>query len=187
MTNDLTQADKSDLRKLEQQVDRCVKTFREAGNALREIRDRKLYRGEHKTFPDYLRARWSIGKSHAYRLIEAADFVETSPSGDEIETEGEARRAIAQQRQATADEHGDIPPDDPDEDAGEWDDAIDPGKPDDFTGPDPDEEPTPYEQFQMRLDGFCAAQMRCIADLTWPAMCSVMATAADEWHSREDR
>ncbi len=99
---------------------------------------------------------------------------------------------IGKSEQATADEHGDILPD---EDAGEWDDAIDPGKPEDFTDPDeepgdlPDYdplEPTPYDQFEERLDGFCRAQMRNIDDLTWPLMCSVMATAADNWHSRED-
>ncbi len=196
MTNDLTQADKQDLRKLEQQVQRGVTGFREAGAALQEIRDRDLWRGDHPSFEAYCQSRWGFKANYARRIINAAKVVESVPNGTEITTEGEARRAIAQQRQATADEHGDILSDDPDEDAGEWDDGpeIEPEEtdlPDEDDGADSagcsrHEEPTPYDQFEERLDGFCRAQMRNIDDLTWPLMCGVMDTASQEWHSRGD-
>ena len=45
-----------------------------AGNALKCIRDKKLYKDEFKTFAKYCQARFKISKAHAYRLI---DFAKT--------------------------------------------------------------------------------------------------------------
>ncbi|MEX2175882.1 MAG: hypothetical protein WD872_16085 [Pirellulaceae bacterium] len=42
------------------------------GAALAEIRDSKLYRSPHRTFELYLRHRWQMERSYAYRLIEAS-------------------------------------------------------------------------------------------------------------------
>lgn len=56
------------------------------GKALVEIHDRKLYRSVgFQSFDSYCEARWSLGHSTAYRLIDAARVVaaiEASPVGD---------------------------------------------------------------------------------------------------------
>ena len=40
-----------------------------AGQALKQLRDRKLYRETHSTFADYVRARFDYSKRAAYYLI----------------------------------------------------------------------------------------------------------------------
>src|SRR4051812_18679653 len=53
------------------------------GNALREIRDGRLYRERAQTFEEYCRERFKLSRPHAYRLIGAADVVDNlSPRGD---------------------------------------------------------------------------------------------------------
>lgn len=79
----LSPAEVDRLSELEQVVERGVQTFVEVGNALAEIRDQRLYRAEHATFEGYCRERWSMGRSHAYRMIDAAEVVKAvSPIGD---------------------------------------------------------------------------------------------------------
>lgn len=80
------------LAELETIVERGQQTFLEVGNALREIQERKLYRGTHATFAEYLKEKWSISKAHAYRQIKAAKTVEASPVGDTIQNEHQARQ-----------------------------------------------------------------------------------------------
>ena len=50
--------------------------FRSVGEALREIRDARLYRAGYKTFDAYAQARWGLARSRAYQLIDAADVVD---------------------------------------------------------------------------------------------------------------
>ncbi len=58
--------------------------FYEIGKALKEIRDSRLYKLTlFETFEAYARARWDIGRSQAYRLINAYSVVgNLSPIGD---------------------------------------------------------------------------------------------------------
>lgn len=58
--------------------------FYEIGKALKEIRDSRLYKLTfYTTFEAYIRARWDIGRSQAYRLINAYSVVgNLSPIGD---------------------------------------------------------------------------------------------------------
>ena len=58
--------------------------FYEIGKALKEIRDSRLYKLTfYATFEAYVRARWDIGRSQAYRLIDAYSVVgNLSPIGD---------------------------------------------------------------------------------------------------------
>lgn len=72
------------LRRLEQIVSKGIRTFIEVGEALAEIRDRKLYVvAGHTRFDTYLRERWGMSRSHAYRLIDSARVQEAlSPTGD---------------------------------------------------------------------------------------------------------
>jgi len=80
------------LAALEDVIERGVQTFIEVGNALREIRDSRLYRAEYVTFDDYCRERWGMQRAHAYRQIEAAGVASAlSPIGDTPLNEAQAR------------------------------------------------------------------------------------------------
>ena len=90
----LTDTEYDDLEKLETTISKGLDTFVEVGNALAEIRDRRLYRQYFPSFDAYCTEQWDIGKSRAYRLIAAAEVVaEMSPAGDTLlpKTERAAR------------------------------------------------------------------------------------------------
>jgi len=84
--------ERTEFQQLEAVIQTGLQTFFEVGNALMEIRDRRLYRETHKTFDDYCNQRWQIGRAQAYRLIGAAQVVEDlSPMGDIPQNERQAR------------------------------------------------------------------------------------------------
>jgi hypothetical protein len=66
---ELTEEEQSDRLHLERRVERAV--F-EAGKALTELRDRRLYRSTHKTFEDYCRERFGYSRRQPYLLMDAA-------------------------------------------------------------------------------------------------------------------
>lgn len=71
------------LSELEEIIDRGLKDFARTGAALEEVREKRLYRTNHKTFEDYCQKRWGMARSHVYRLIEASKTVANlSPTGD---------------------------------------------------------------------------------------------------------
>ncbi|AFZ28444.1 hypothetical protein Cylst_6691 (plasmid) [Cylindrospermum stagnale PCC 7417] len=72
-TEELTEEEERDRLHLERQVERA---FYEAGKALRQLRDRKLYRNTHKTFEEYCKDRFSYNRSRSYQLIDAAFVVD---------------------------------------------------------------------------------------------------------------
>lgn len=77
--------EKRDLKKCESIIRGGWETFLEVGKALATIQRQRLYREHHKTFDAYCRERWQYGKSHAHRLIGAAEVVDhLSPIGDEL-------------------------------------------------------------------------------------------------------
>lgn len=79
----LTDAEYDELEALETTISKGLGTFVEVGNALAEIRDRRLYRQYHDSFDAYCRDQWEMGRSRAYQLIHAADVVaEVSTSVD---------------------------------------------------------------------------------------------------------
>ena len=47
----------------------------EVGNALLTIREKRLYREEFKTFKDYCKERWGMGKNYANRLISGSQVM----------------------------------------------------------------------------------------------------------------
>lgn len=69
----LTSDEECDRARLELRVQRA---FYEAGAALRELRDRKLYRSTHKTFEVYCRDRFGYNRSRSYQFIDAAAVVD---------------------------------------------------------------------------------------------------------------
>jgi hypothetical protein len=72
-TEELTEEEERDRLHLERQVERA---FYEAGKALRELRDRRLYRNSHKTFDEYCKDRFSYNRSRSYQLLDAAGVVD---------------------------------------------------------------------------------------------------------------
>lgn len=80
---------------LEQTLKSWRSNFYEAGKALLKIRDEALYQEAlFESFPEYVRVRWDISRSQAYRLINAARVLDNlSPIGDGIlpQTESQAR------------------------------------------------------------------------------------------------
>ncbi len=83
------------LTELETQIQRNVSAI---GLALREIRDRRLYRETHPTFESYLEKRWGYSRSHGYRLINHAIEAQMSPGGDKPEFERETRRRRSERK-----------------------------------------------------------------------------------------
>ncbi|WP_392534224.1 hypothetical protein [Nostoc sp. C117] len=65
---ELSDEEQRDRLHLERRVERAV--F-EAGKALAELRDRRLYRSMHSTFQEYCKDRFGFERRHPYRLIEA--------------------------------------------------------------------------------------------------------------------
>ena len=73
----LTDSEERDRLFLERKVERA---FYEAGKALSEIRDRRLYRNTHKTFEEYVKSRFCMKQSRSYQLIDAAGVVDNLSS-----------------------------------------------------------------------------------------------------------
>lgn len=64
---------RGDRLHLERRVERA---FFEAGKALTELRDRRLYRSTHKTFEEYCRDRFGHSRQQSNYLIAAANVYE---------------------------------------------------------------------------------------------------------------
>ena len=65
----LTTQEEGDRLHLERKVERA---FYEAGMALMQLRDRRLYRTTHATFEEYCRDRFGYTRRRPYQMIEAA-------------------------------------------------------------------------------------------------------------------
>lgn len=71
----LSSIEAGELEEYEAIIERGLRTFREVGDALLHIRDRRLYRAHHSTFEAYCRKRWGMSRPRAYQMIEAAGVV----------------------------------------------------------------------------------------------------------------
>ena len=80
----------SDLEKI---IETDRRKFYRMGKALKQIRDEKLFRELlFDSFEAYVKERWDMARSHAYRLIEAANVIDNlSPIGDTILPENESQ------------------------------------------------------------------------------------------------
>ena len=79
---------------LESVIKKYRQDFYAVGKALKEIRDGRHYlKLSIKSFDRYVQIRWDIGRSHAYRLIEACKVMDNlSPIGDILpKNEAQAR------------------------------------------------------------------------------------------------
>lgn len=76
MSDYLTAVEIDELRQCEIVIEHGLKTFIEVGNALMEIRDKRLYRIEYSTFEEYCQKRWDLTRRYIDRLINAAMVVD---------------------------------------------------------------------------------------------------------------
>ena len=77
LLEELSPEEESERHRLELKVERA---FYEAGAALAELRDKRLYRSTHRTFEEYVLARFGMKRAHSYRLIEAVAVVDNLTS-----------------------------------------------------------------------------------------------------------
>ena len=86
------------LTHLENIIANNQRRFYEIGKALKEIKESRLYKLTlFETFEAYARARWDIGKSQVYRLIDAYCVVSNlSPIGDILPGNESQTRPLAQ-------------------------------------------------------------------------------------------
>jgi hypothetical protein len=75
MSNELSTVEANTLRACELVIEKGIQTFFEVGDALMEIRTKRLYRKEFITFRDYCEIRWGMSDRHANRLMESAEVV----------------------------------------------------------------------------------------------------------------
>ncbi|MBD2498920.1 hypothetical protein [Nostoc sp. FACHB-280] len=75
---ELTPEEQSDRLHLERRVERA---FFEAGKALMELRDRRLYRSTHRTFEEYCKDRFSYTYRHVNYLIAGSVIVDNIKMG----------------------------------------------------------------------------------------------------------
>ncbi len=72
---DMSYGEVEDRQRLEATIAHGFQSFIEVGNALQEMRDRKLYRNTHGTFEEYLQGQWGLNRRRGYELMAAADVV----------------------------------------------------------------------------------------------------------------
>lgn len=69
----LTKAEKATLAQLEEAVDRHLRSFREAADALWTIKNQQLWREDFNSWEDYVDRKWKMSRAYSYRLVEAAE------------------------------------------------------------------------------------------------------------------
>jgi hypothetical protein len=89
----LSAGEQLDFTALETVVREGLATFIEVGQALAEIRDRRLYRTSHATFEEYAHERWLLSRTRAYQLIDAASVGEVMSTNGGHEPPANERQA----------------------------------------------------------------------------------------------
>jgi hypothetical protein len=83
------------LQRAEVTIAKGLRAFVTVGLALKEIRDRRLYRGQYGTFEEYCARRWEISRPRGYELCAAAEVVKELSAIADIgslpENEGQTR------------------------------------------------------------------------------------------------
>lgn len=84
------------LVELEEVIEKGIGTFIKVGEALSEIRDKRLYRVGFETFEEYCRVEWEMSKAYAFRAIAGAEVVKNlSPMGDTLPRNERQARPLA--------------------------------------------------------------------------------------------
>jgi len=99
MRRRLTSDEQTALKRCEKIIRKGAAEFIRVGLALREIRDRRLYRETHSSFEAYCLARFDFKRAHGYRLIAEATAVlelkQLSPIGDRTPCSSRINLAIS--------------------------------------------------------------------------------------------
>ena len=66
----------NELSELEEIIHTNLLAFQKVGMALKQIRDKNLYRPHHRNFDAYCRDRWNMGRNFAHKLIAASRVME---------------------------------------------------------------------------------------------------------------
>lgn len=105
----LTDAESNRLIELERTIKDNFLGFVAVGNALAEIRDKRLYRDENgRTFEGYCAELWDICRRRAYQLIDAAQAVENVNNC--TQNNAQLSEIIIPQNEAQARELAKLPP-----------------------------------------------------------------------------
>jgi hypothetical protein len=75
MSNELTTIEREEFATFETVIESGLRTFKDVGNALMEIRDGRMYRSEFGTFEEYCDKRWGFNASRARQFIMASEVV----------------------------------------------------------------------------------------------------------------
>ena len=84
---DLTYDEQQDRLFLERKVEAA---FYQAGQALKALKDKKLYRSTHSTFESYCQDRFGFKRRHPYRLIQASEIFDRILEMCPIRTQNES-------------------------------------------------------------------------------------------------
>lgn len=90
---ELSPDEQIELEECEATIDRGIRAFFEAGQALARVRDLRLYRANHPTFEAYCQQRWGMERRHAYRLVDAAAVFENVSHGTHTHVPTNERQA----------------------------------------------------------------------------------------------
>jgi hypothetical protein len=82
--DELSEVEVLELDSLEATVQRGLRAFWEIGQALRVLRDKRLYRQNYDSFEEYCINRWEMSRRSAYYLIDAASVYENVNHGSQI-------------------------------------------------------------------------------------------------------
>ena len=80
----LSTSEQRALQRAESTIATGMKAFVAVGMALKEIRDRRLYRERHGTFEEYCARRWDMSRPRGYELCAAAEVVEDLSANADI-------------------------------------------------------------------------------------------------------
>ena len=69
----LTSSESAQLARCEAVVESGLRTFVDVGEALMEIRDRRLWRDGFDSFEDYCRERWGFSRKYAHLIVAEAE------------------------------------------------------------------------------------------------------------------
>lgn len=90
---EFTSSDQQRLDELESVIETWINDAVRVGQALREIRDKRLYRATRQTFEEYCKIDWNMGRHYANRLIASESVtailepIGTTPSSEAVARE----------------------------------------------------------------------------------------------------
>lgn len=90
--NELSLAERAELRQLETVISRGWQTFIQVGEALSQIHEKRLYREDFRTFEEYCQKVWQWSRQRAYQMMDGAKTARVMEEvGVPVVTERQAR------------------------------------------------------------------------------------------------